>query len=85
MLVVATGNMGKVALAEAALSFLGIGVQRPQPSWGNMISEGQPFLQISPLIAIVPGIAVTVMTICFAFVGDGLRDAFDIRGAGARS
>ncbi len=85
VLVVATGNMGKVALAEAALSFLGIGIQRPQPSWGNMISEGQAFLQISPLIAIVPGVAVTVMTICFAFVGDGLRDAFDIRGAGARS
>lgn len=85
VLVVATGNMGKVALAEAALSFLGIGIQRPQPSWGNMISEGQAFLQIAPLIALVPGVAVTVMTICFAFTGDGLRDAFDIREAGARS
>jgi peptide/nickel transport system permease protein len=85
VLVVATGNMGKVALAEAALSFLGIGIQRPQPSWGNMISEGQAFLQIAPAIALVPGIAVTVMAICFAFVGDGLRDAFDIREAGARS
>jgi peptide/nickel transport system permease protein len=85
VLVVATGNMGKVALAEAALSFLGIGVQLPQASWGNMISEGQPFLQIAPLIALVAGIAITVMTICFAFLGDGLRDAFDIREAGARS
>jgi peptide/nickel transport system permease protein len=85
VLVSATSNIGKYALAEAALSFLGIGVQLPQPSWGNMIAEGQPYLQIAPAIALVPGIAITLMTISFAFVGDGLRDAFDIREAGARS
>jgi peptide/nickel transport system permease protein len=85
VLVIATGNMGKMALAEAALSFLGIGIQIPQASWGNMISEGEPYLQISPLIAVAPGVLVTLMTISFAFVGDGLRDAFDIREAGAKS
>jgi peptide/nickel transport system permease protein len=85
VLVSATSNIGKYALAEAALSFLGIGVQLPQPSWGNMISEGQAYLQIAPSIALVPGIAIMLMTISFAFVGDGLRDAFDIREAGARS
>jgi peptide/nickel transport system permease protein len=79
VLVIATGSMGKVALSESALSFLGVGVKPPQPSWGNIIAEGQPFLQYSPLIAVAPGVALTMLTIAFSFMGDGLRDAFDVR------
>ena len=82
VLVVATGNLGKTALAEAALSFLGIGVQRPTASWGNMIAEGSPYLQYAPWIALAPGIALTALTLGFAFLGDGLRDAFDVRETG---
>jgi peptide/nickel transport system permease protein len=82
VLVIATGNLGKTALAEAALSFLGIGVQRPTPSWGNMIADGRPYLQYAAWIALVPGIALTAFTLSFAFLGDGLRDAFDVREGG---
>jgi peptide/nickel transport system permease protein len=84
VVVVAAGNLGKVALAEAALSFLGVGVQPPQASWGNIISEAQPYLQYKPLFAIVPGVALTIVTLAFSFIGDGLRDAFDVREHSAR-
>lgn len=79
VIVIAAGNMGRVALAEASLSFLGAGVQVPQPSWGNMIAEGQRFLQYYPWVALVPGVILTVVTVSFAFVGDGLRDAYDVK------
>jgi ABC-type dipeptide/oligopeptide/nickel transport system permease subunit len=75
---IAAGNMGRVAVAEASLSFLGAGVQAPNASWGNMISEGEPFLQIHPGLALYPGIALCLLSISFSFVGDALRDAFDL-------
>jgi ABC-type dipeptide/oligopeptide/nickel transport system permease subunit len=75
---IAAGNMGRVAVAEASLSFLGAGVQPPSASWGNMISEGEPFLQIHPGLALYPGIALCALSISFSFVGDALRDAFDL-------
>ena len=76
--VIAAGNMGRLAVAEASLSYLGAGVRAPDASWGNMISEGQEFLQTAPGLAVFPGIALCVLAIAFSFVGDALRDAFDL-------
>ncbi|HEY2326922.1 MAG TPA: ABC transporter permease [Gaiellaceae bacterium] len=76
--VIAAGNMGRLAVAEGSLSYLGAGVQAPNASWGNMISEGQSYLQQSPGIAVYPGIALCAIAIAFAFIGDALRDAFDL-------
>ncbi|MBT8224536.1 MAG: ABC transporter permease [Dactylosporangium sp.] len=64
-------------LAEAALSFLGLGVQRPTPAWGRMLAEGRDFVNQAPWMGIFPGIAVFVTVLAFNFVGDGLRDALD--------
>jgi peptide/nickel transport system permease protein len=64
-------------LAEAALSFLGLGVQPPNPAWGRMLSEGRGFFQQAPWMAIFPGIAIFVTVFAFNAFGDGLRDALD--------
>lgn len=64
---------------EAFLSFIGLGINPPRPSWGNMISTGYPALRSSPHIIILPSIALTVTVLAFNFLGDGLRDAFDPR------
>jgi peptide/nickel transport system permease protein len=76
--VIALGNMGRVVVTEASLSFLGAGVQPPDASWGNMIAEGGEFLQSFPPLALYPGIVLCVLAISFSFVGDALRDAFDL-------
>ncbi len=76
--VIAGGNMGRAAVSEASLSFLGAGVQQPNASWGNMIAQGAPFLQVHPGICLYPGIVLCVLAISFSFVGDALRDAFDL-------
>jgi peptide/nickel transport system permease protein/oligopeptide transport system permease protein len=70
--------MGRLAVAEASLSYLGAGVRPPNASWGNMIADGQQYLQHSPWIAVVPGAALCLMAIAFSFIGDALRDAFDL-------
>jgi peptide/nickel transport system permease protein len=64
-------------LAEAALSFLGLGVQPPAPAWGRMLAEGRGFFEQAPWMAIFPGLAIVVTVMAFNFVGDGLRDALD--------
>lgn len=64
-------------LAEAALSFLGLGVQPPDPAWGRMLSEGRGFFQDAPWMAIFPGLAILLTVMAFNFLGDGLRDALD--------
>lgn len=66
-----------VILAEAGLSYLGLGVPPPIPSWGKMIAEGQDLLEIAPWISIVPGFMILLATLGFNLVGDGLRDFFD--------
>ncbi len=66
-----------VILAEAALSYLGLGVPPPTPSWGKMISEGQDILEVAPWLSIVPGFFILLTTLGFNLVGDGLRDFFD--------
>jgi oligopeptide transport system permease protein len=67
---------------EAVLSFIGLGVNPPIPSWGSMINEGYQGLRSNPHLVLVPGIALTVLTLAFNFMGDGLRDAFDPRMRG---
>jgi peptide/nickel transport system permease protein len=66
-------------LSEAALSFLGLGVQPPQPSWGRMLADGRGFVKQAPWIGIFPGLAILATVMAFNLVGDGLRDALDPR------
>lgn len=66
-------------LAEAALSFFGLGTQPPDPSWGRMLSEGRAYFRQSPWMAIFPGLAIMLTVMGFNFLGDGLRDAMDPR------
>ena len=73
----ATLGMGGAILAEAALSFLGLGVQPPTPSWGTMLSYGRAHLLEAPHLTIFPGLAIAVLVLGFNFLGDGLRDALD--------
>lgn len=72
-------------LAEAALSFFGLGTQPPEPSWGRMLSEGRGFLRQAPWMGIFPGLAIMVSVMGFNFLGDGLRDLLDpaLRGRGS--
>lgn len=66
-------------IAEAGLSFLGIGVIPPQAAWGSMLREGYPFLRVAPWVSIFPGTAVFLLVLAFNFLGDGLRDALDVK------
>lgn len=79
ILVAATLRVTLVILVEGGLSFLGLGVQAPTPSWGNMIAEGREFLRVAPWITLFPGLFLFLCTMSFNLVGDGLRDAFDPR------
>ena len=79
ILVMTTVGLGATILAEAALSFLGLGILPPTPAWGSMVNEAYKFLMISPVLAISPGIAVMLVVFGFNMVGDGLRDALDPR------
>jgi peptide/nickel transport system permease protein len=79
VIVFATLYMANAILLEAALSFLGLGVQPPQPSWGLMISSGRDFLRVAPHVATVPGLAIMLAVLAFNLLGDGLRDALDPR------
>lgn len=79
ILVEATFGIARAIVAEAGLSFLGLGVQPPTPSWGSMINEGRHFLFVAPHLTLAPGIAIMATVMAFNFIGDGLRDALDIR------
>lgn len=72
-----TVSLSYAILIEAALGFVGLGVQPPTPSLGNMLNEGRTFLEIAPWFSVFPGLAITVMILSFNLVGDGLRDALD--------
>lgn len=74
-----TMGIGGVVLGEAGLSFLGIGVQAPTPSWGGMVMDGQRFLLTNPLLSLLPGFAIMLLVFGFNMVGDGIRDAIDPR------
>jgi len=74
-----TLTLGGTILAEASLSFLGIGIQAPTPAWGAMISNGREYLLEHPILSIAPGAAIMLVVFAFNMVGDGLRDALDPR------
>ena len=88
-IVIMTSSLGGAILAEANLSFLGMGIAPPTASWGAMVSAGNKYLSTQPIIAIAPGIAIVLVVLCFNMVGDALRDALDPKlrgtlGKGAR-
>jgi peptide/nickel transport system permease protein len=84
VIVYATLFMANAILVEAALSFLGLGVQPPTASWGLMVSTGRDLLLVAPHVATIPGVAIMIATLGFNLLGDGLRDALDprLRGDG---
>jgi peptide/nickel transport system permease protein len=84
LIVQATVQFAIAILAEAALSYLGLGTQPPHASWGRMLSESQTFMEISPWLAIFPGLAIAMAVLGFNLLGDGLRDLLDPRLARSR-
>lgn len=76
-IVTMTGSLGGAILAEANLSFLGMGITPPTASWGAMVSGGYKYLSNQPVIAIAPGVAIIIVVLCFNMCGDALRDALD--------
>jgi ABC-type dipeptide/oligopeptide/nickel transport system permease subunit len=79
LLVLITIGLGSAILAEASLSYLGIGIPITIPAWGGMVNDGQKYLFNSPMIAFAPGLAIMLTVFGFNMVGDGLRDALDPR------
>jgi peptide/nickel transport system permease protein len=79
LLVQATVWIPQAIIGEAVLSFLGLGVQPPTPSWGSMLSAAQPFISIDAWLAVWPGLAIFLATLSFNLLGDGLRDILDPR------
>jgi len=84
IVVATTLSIGNIILLESVLSFLGLGIQPPLPSWGNMLTNAQELIWSAPLLAVYPGLLIFVTVICFNFLGDGLQDALDPRSGGAR-
>jgi peptide/nickel transport system permease protein len=79
-----TITLGSAILFASGLSFLGLGVQPPDPEWGAMLSRGRELLRSSPVGAVAPGLAITAVVLSFSMLGDGLKDAFDYRARTAR-
>lgn len=81
VMVIAASNFASAIVIEAGLSFLGVGVQPPQPSWGLMIKENYNFIIThNPMLALAPGLAIMVLVLAFNLLGNGLRDALNVRG-----
>jgi len=79
MIVQITLQLGALILAEAGLSFLGIGIKPPGAAWGSMVNDGYKYLLNNPLLSFAPGLAIMLVVFAFNMVGDGLRDALDPR------
>jgi peptide/nickel transport system permease protein len=79
IIVYATMSVGGAILAEAALSFLGMGVQPPAPSWGGMLDDARSYMLTAPWLMIYPGVAILTTVLAFVLLGDGLRDALDVK------
>lgn len=77
LIVMVTMMLGSVILAEAGLSFLGVGITPPTAAWGSMVNDGRPYLTTQPALAFAPGFAIMLVVFAFNMVGDGLRDALD--------
>ena len=74
-----TVSLAYAILVEASLSFLGLGIQPPAPSWGSMLATGKPYVELSPWLSVVPGVAIVLTVLSFNLLGDGMRDALDPR------
>lgn len=79
VIVAATLGIANAILIESALSFLGMGVQPPTPSWGNMLEDAQSYMAEAWWLAVFPGVLIAITVLSFNFLGDGLRDALDPR------
>ena len=79
LIVIVTMQLGNLILAEAGLSFLGIGIAPPGAAWGSMINDGRSYLLTNPMLSFAPGLAIMLVVFAFNVVGDGLRDALDPR------
>jgi len=79
LLVLLTTNIGTAILLEASLSFLGIGIMPPTPTWGGMVNDGYEYLISNPLLSLAPGLVIFLVVLSVNMVGDGLRDAIDPR------
>jgi ABC-type dipeptide/oligopeptide/nickel transport system permease subunit len=79
LIVLITMMLGATILAEAGLSFLGIGIEPPAAAWGSMVSDGREYLLEHPLLSFAPGAAIMLVVFAFNMIGDGLRDALDPR------
>jgi peptide/nickel transport system permease protein len=79
LIVLMTMQLGSLILAEAGLSFLGIGIEPPGAAWGAMVNDGYKYLRTSPVLSFAPGLAIMLVVFAFNMVGDGLRDALDPR------
>lgn len=84
ILVIFSMGLGASIMAESSLSFLGLGAQPPQPSWGSMISGGLDYLRVAPWLSLAPGLVVTLTVLGFNLLGDALRDLYDPRLGGSR-
>jgi peptide/nickel transport system permease protein len=79
VIVSASLGIGFAILTESAVSYLGLGIQPPTPSWGNMLQNAQQYVWTAPALAVFPGAAITLVVLAYNFLGDGLRDALDPR------
>ena len=79
LIVLITMMMGLTILAEAGLSFLGIGIEAPGAAWGAMVNDGREYILTQPIISFAPGVAIMLVVFSFNMIGDGLRDALDPR------
>lgn len=77
VIITATLGVAGAIMAEAALSFVGLGAQPPTPSWGSMVAEGRDLIRVAPWVSVLPGVAVGVAVLGFNLVGDGLRESLD--------
>lgn len=81
VVVAATLGVGGAIMAEAALSFVGLGAQPPTPSWGAMVADGRDLLRVAPWVSLIPGLAIGLTVLGMNLLGDGLRDALEVRTA----
>ncbi len=84
IIVATTLSVGNIILFESVLSFLGLGIQPPLPSWSNMLSNAQELIYEAPLLAFYPGVLIFLTVIAFNFIGDGLQDALEPKAIGER-
>ena len=79
VIILVTVYLSTAILTEAALSFLGLGTQPPEPSWGSMLDTARSYMELAPWLAIYPGLAIMLVVLGFNFLGDGMRDILDPR------